>query len=67
MEAQDEEADDDEDPVDVVGDDGTVGGRIGPAKDTVQDTPRLRARRFRAAALQKSVCEIRIGKGVCLR
>lgn len=38
-EAHGEEATDDSDPVDVVGNDGAVRGRVVPAKNGVEDAP----------------------------
>jgi hypothetical protein len=51
-EAHNEEGGNDKDPVDVVGDNGAVGGRVGPAKDGVEDAPGFGAGRFWAAALE---------------
>ena len=33
------DGDDQGEPVDVVGDDGAVGGRVGPAEDSLEDAP----------------------------
>lgn len=38
-ESKDNETSHDEDPVDIIGDDGTVGGGVGPTKDSVEDAP----------------------------
>lgn len=53
VEAHNDEAGHDKDPVDVVGDDRAVGGRVGPSKDGVEDTPSLAARSFRTTALER--------------
>ena len=50
-ESKDKESADDEDPVQVVRDDGAVGGRVGPAEDGVEETPSAAAVDLRAAAL----------------
>lgn len=52
LEAHNHEADDDGDPVAVVGDDGAVGGRVLPAEDRVEDAPS-------AAAVEFGVAELR--------
>ncbi len=50
-----QEAADDGNPVDVVGDDGTVGGAVLPAEDGVEDTPAATTVEFWVAILVKAL------------
>lgn len=49
--AHEEETDDDNDPVDVVRNDGSVRGRVLPAEDGVEDTPAAASVEFWVAVL----------------
>lgn len=51
-ESKSDEAGHDEDPVDIVGDDGAVGGRVSPAEDGVENTPSDGTRKYRGTALE---------------
>lgn len=52
LEAQKNQPGHDEDPVDVVGDDRAVGGRVVPAQDGVEDAPAAAAVQLGIAALE---------------
>lgn len=60
VEAHKDEAGHDKDPVDVVADYGAVGGRIGPAKDGVEDTPGLTSGSLGTTTLRDCVSELGI-------
>ena len=49
--AHEDEGDDDEDPVEVVGEDGADGGGVGPAQEGVEDAPAAAAVELRVAAV----------------
>ena len=55
LERQEQEAHGYGNPVDVVGDDRAVGGRVVPAEDGVEDTPAAAAVELGAAALEELV------------
>ena len=51
VEAHDDETSHDAEPVEVVGDDRTVSGGVGPAENGVEDTPAAVVSTLRSAAL----------------
>lgn len=58
---QNEETSDHRDPVNVVGNHGAVGCRIGPSKYGIQDAPAATAVEFWTTALEKTSAFIQLG------
>lgn len=60
METHRQKCGNDKDPVDVVGDDGAVGGCVVPAEDGVEDTPAAAAVELGTATLfEETSCQFR--------